>query len=563
MGLADIQLTSGMRKSIFSLKDIDAKVSTTQMRLATGKKVNSPLDNPTNFFAAKTHFARAEDLKNKKDLMAEAIKTGEAADSGIAAISSLIVTAKAIAMAAKMAKGSDRISLAAQYNQIVSQIDTLAGDSGYRGANLLKSDTLQIDFNESGTSTLSITGVDATSKGLGISEVRTLGSVQDTTLAAGLYYSMALKEDGSVVSWGYNHPSGVLNVPASAESDVISIASDGSFFASALKSDGSVVAWGSNVNGETTVPVAAQTDVIAIAEGLGHVIALRDDGMVVAWGDNNLGQTTVPLSAQSGVAEISAGTNYSLALKEDGSVVAWGNPAFGLTSVPSEAASGVVSIAAGGFHALALKSDGSVVAWGSNSDGQATVPAAARSGVVAIAAGSLFSLALKEDGSVVAWGDATDGKTTVPAAALSGVNAISAGEQHALALKSDGSVIAWGSDGYGEISLPPEAQSGVRLQKMSWALDAGISASERQLEGAISTLRADSVSLSANFSVIAVRQDFTQEMIATLTAGAENLTLADMNEEGAAMLMLEAREQLGITSLSFGSESAASVMKLF
>ncbi|MFZ2801196.1 MAG: flagellin, partial [Syntrophorhabdus sp.] len=59
------------------------------------------------------------------------------------------------------------------------------------------------------------------------------------------------------------------------------------------------------------------------------------------------------------------------------------------------------------------------------------------------------------------------------------------------------------------------------------------------------------------------RQDFTDKMIAILKVGGDNLTLADMNEEGANMLMLQTRQALGIQSLSMASQSAQQVLSLF
>jgi len=117
---------------------------------------------------------------------------------------------------------------------------------------------------------------------------------------------------------------------------------------------------------------------------------------VLAWGWNGEGQTTVPIAAQSGVTAIAAGGNYgnhTVALKNDGSVLAWGDNRSGQTTVPVAAQGGVVSIAAGGDHTVALKNDGTVVAWGSNGEGQTTVPADL-SGVTAIAAGGAHTVAL-------------------------------------------------------------------------------------------------------------------------------------------------------------------------
>ena len=69
--------------------------------------------------------------------------------------------------------------------------------------------------------------------------------------------------------------------------------------------------------------------------------------------------------------------------------------------------------------------------------------------------------------------------------------------------------------------------------------------------------------MSSNLSVVTVRQDFTEKMINTLEDGAVNLTIADMNEEGANMLMLQTRQALGTTSLSLASQAAQSVLRLF
>ena len=83
------------------------------------------------------------------------------------------------------------------------------------------------------------------------------------------------------------------------------------------------------------------------------------------------------------------------------------------------------------------------------------------------------------------------------------------------------------------------------------------------LNTAKATLRTTSGALSAGLSIIQARQDFTTQMVDTLTAGSDSLTLADMNEEGANMLMLQTRQSLGTTALSLSSQAAQSVLRLF
>jgi flagellin len=83
------------------------------------------------------------------------------------------------------------------------------------------------------------------------------------------------------------------------------------------------------------------------------------------------------------------------------------------------------------------------------------------------------------------------------------------------------------------------------------------------LEDAMNTLRTEAKTLGNNLSIITAREDFTSQMINTLGDGAAKLTEADMNEEGANMLMLQTRQALGTTSLSLASQAAQSVLRLF
>ena len=257
---------------------------------------------------------------------------------------------------------------------------------------------------------------------------------------------------GGVVAWGDNE-NGQTTVPVAAQSGVTGIAA-GYVHTAALKTDGTVVAWGNNSFGETAVPVDLN-GVVAIAGTRFHTAALKSNGTVRTWGYGT--ETTVPPGLND-VRAIAAGFAFTVALKNDGSVVAWGNNSHGQATVPAAALSGVIAIAANDLHALALKSDGSVIAWGNPANGRTTVPVAALTGVIAIAAGGNHSLALKSDGTVVAWGQSSEGQTTVPAG-LSGVVAIAAGDFNSAAIKSDGSVVAWGYPDFGVNTVPVAALS--------------------------------------------------------------------------------------------------------
>lgn len=164
-----ITLTAGMRQNLFSLQKTENLLEITQGRLATGKRVNSALDDPVAYFAALGHEQRASDLAARKDEMSEAIQTAKAAEKGIETINTLIAQAKALAQSAKSAEDdATKTSLVGDFDEILNQITYVANDSGYKGINLLggATETIVVEFDEEGDSSLTLTGFDATSSGL-------------------------------------------------------------------------------------------------------------------------------------------------------------------------------------------------------------------------------------------------------------------------------------------------------------------------------------------------------------------------------------------------------------
>jgi flagellin-like hook-associated protein FlgL len=154
----NITLTSGMRANLFSLQQTQTMMETTQTRLSTGKRVNSALDDPINFFAAQGHSQRAGDLAMRKDEMSEAIQTIKAADNGLSAITDMIASAKSLAQSALATNSTtERASLKGQYTEMLSQIATVADDSGYKGTNLLEDgQSIVVSFDEDGISKLTV-----------------------------------------------------------------------------------------------------------------------------------------------------------------------------------------------------------------------------------------------------------------------------------------------------------------------------------------------------------------------------------------------------------------------
>ena len=97
----------------------------------------------------------------------------------------------------------------------------------------------------------------------------------------------------------------------------------------------------------------------------------------------------------------------------------------------------------------------------------------------------------------------------------------------------------------------------------AWVANTDIDDAVEDLDAALTSLRGSTSTLSSNLAIVNARQEFTTNMVNTLTGGADNLTLADMNEEGANMLMLQTRQALSTTALSMSAQAAQSVLRLF
>src|SRR5450755_2488015 len=94
--MSGIVLSSSVRQNLLSLQSTADLLSTTQNRLATGKKVNSALDNPSSFFTSQSLNNRASDLGTLLDSIGQAVQTLTAADQGITSLTSLVQSAKSL-----------------------------------------------------------------------------------------------------------------------------------------------------------------------------------------------------------------------------------------------------------------------------------------------------------------------------------------------------------------------------------------------------------------------------------------------------------------------------------
>ncbi len=580
MALNDVSLTAGMRSNLISLQNTTTLLDRTQSRLSTGKKVITALDNPTNFFAAQSHTQRSADLTNRKDAMGEAIQGVRAANDGITGITALIEAARGLTQSARSADRSGRDNLTAQFNTMLSQITQLAGDSGYKGKNFLKADSLQVLFNENGGSFLTIQGFSATATGLTVNAVTvgtsdTVKAGLSTTQSSGLVQAavgihkatLASVTSPSNVATGYFYGNtgslvgGALS--GTAVTYTIDVTGTARFNATGVSYSGSALGTGFAI---TTVYFNGHTGVGAqVVTGTGGVASIAFSGGDVAAADASWNSgTAVSVSFDIYVAGHAAGTSNLpsaniTVFNLSGTDVASGAM---VNTITTGAATGV---AGGNFQSgVAVYIDNKFVAdpatqfWFSGTNLIFTGAAAPGSGSVTYNYNTGFTVTsgVNQTQTSVFTGITLGAGQTITAVKVAGVDVT-----NSVTISSNQMTFATGSEpAHGSAVTYTVTTAGATG---GWASDAGIDTSVNQLDAALGTLRTQTAALASNLSVVDIRQTFTSQLVNDLLKGADNLTLADTNEEGANMLMLQTRQQLSTTSLKMASDAAQAVLRLF
>lgn len=320
-------------------------------------------------------------------------------------------------------------------------------------------------------------------------------------VAAGESHSLAVKSDGSLWAWGWNHCGQLGDGTTTTRPgpvyvmDGVAAVAAGKCHTLALKTDGSLWAWGLNQQGQIgdgtqaqrLRPVRVMTGVTAVAAGLYQTLALKTDGSLWGWGRNDLGQIgdgtainrLLPVYVMDGVSAVAAGMFHTLALQTSGSLWTWGFNGEGQLGdgtqtsrrSPVRVLTGVAAVSVSGNSSFAIKTDATLWGWGRNErgeigDGTVTtrlLPVSVISGVNAVAGGggaySVCTFAIKTDGSLLGWGwndygQVGDGTTITrvsPAYVMTGVAAVASGGEHSIAMKTDGSFWAWGYNGSGQV----------------------------------------------------------------------------------------------------------------
>jgi flagellin len=485
---SNITLSASVRQNLLSLQSTAQLMSMTQNRLATGKKVNSALDNPTNFFTSQSLSNRASDLNSLLDSIGQAQQTLKAADTGISSLTKLVESAKSIAKQAQSAAApATTYSLGVTGNAAIADDEQVATGSvgSITGASTLASlgiaDGATITITD-GTNTVTHTVTTAATE-----------DVDDviTTLNGGAAeWTVAVNGSGNLEVTG-NNPANALTISGTGAASAFGTTTTSSLTNATIGA----------LSGTLTVQVGSAT-AQTIQFGSGNVETRAD--LVAA-----LGNLTGVTASIDGSDQIS------------------------ITSTSAD------DITIGGTDAASFFAGANV---GANTP-TATVgtPSTTRSNLQSQYNEILTQIdALARDAS------------------YNGINL----------LNGDNLKVVFNEDGTSSQTI-----TGVDFTSGGLGLSA-LSASEFQsngsidsvignIDGALSSLRSQAAKFGSNLTTVQTRQDFTKNMINTLTTGADALVLADTNEEGANLLALQTRQQLSTTALSLSAQADQAVLRLF
>ncbi|MGA7999061.1 MAG: flagellin [Bradyrhizobium sp.] len=507
--MTGIVLSASVRQNLLSLQSTASLLATTQNDLATGNKVNSALDNPTEYFTAQGLTNRASDINNLLDGIGNGVQILQAANTGITSLQSLVASAQSIA------------------NQV------LQSPVGYSA--------------KSSVTSTAITGATATNL-LGPGSNNTVtgtaiaGATATTTklsaLTTAITTSDSLTIDGKTISFTN---SGGNTVTANGGSLDLTNATVGDLLAAVDTITGATVA---STLGATKLTLSTGTTTpLVIGGNAGTLTALGLTAGTTQITPPALSGQTLTIGATGGGTATSitfgTGAGQVSTLNELNAALAANNLQAGIDTTgkitivtTNDAASSTIGTVGG----TATVFSGTAAAPVADPNSQAT-----RASLVA-----QYNNVLQQI------------NTTAQDSSFNGVNL----------LNGDTLKLTFNETGKSTLSITGVTFNiaGLGLSTLAAGTDfLDNSSANKQLTAlttASTTLRSEASALGSNLSIVQIRQDFSKNLINVLQTGASNLTLADTNEEAANSQALSTRQSIAVSALALANQSQQSVLQL-
>jgi flagellin len=519
--MSGIVLTASVRQNLLALQSTASLLAKTQNNLATGNKVNSALDNPTEFFTAQALNNRAGDIANLLDGISNGVQVLQAANTGLTSLSALVASAQSIAhQVLQSPTGYDTKS------NVTSAVIT-----GATANNLLGNNTNAV-----------VTGTPVNN---------------DNTTAAAITLSTLLS--GTASSTSNDLSSGITT------GDTLTVDGVAFTFVAGSVSAGTNIGIGDSVSHllqaiDTVTGASTASTVVGgkieISTGINQSLTLA--GTALAKLGLTAGTTSVGPPQLSGetlsIAATAGGTATNITFGTGASQISTLNQLNAALAANNLQA----SIDTSGRINIITSNDAASSTIGSIT-GTATAASQAFNGLVAPApvadpnSQATRANLVNQYNNVLA-----QINTTAQDASFNGINL----------LNGDTLKLVFNETGRSTLNIQGVTfnATGLGLSNLVVGTDFLDSNSANkvltQLDSASTTLRSESSALGSNLSIVQIRQDFNKNLINVLQTGASNLTLADTNEEAANSQALSTRQSIAVSALALANQSQASVLQL-
>jgi flagellin-like hook-associated protein FlgL len=532
--MSGIVLSAAVRQNLLSLQSTASLLATTQNDLATGNKVNSALDNPTNFFTAQGLNNRASDIGNLLDSIGNGVQVLQAANTGITSLQKLVDSAKSIA--------NQVLQSPVGYSAKSSFTSTAI--AGATANNLLGNNT-------NATFTGAVVNNDNTTAAPITTATQLVGTAGATSndLGTAITTGSTLKVDGKTITFSTSQ----TNLTSDGQGDfTIGIGAG-----STLKvSD--VLATIDNITG-ATVPSTVNSGALVLSTGTTQNLVISGTGnALTALGLGTGGTTSVGPSPLSGLTLTIGATGGGTGT----------NITFGTGAGQVSTLNQLNTVLANNNLQASIDTTGKITITTTNDSASSTIGAIGGS---AAASGQPFNNLTAAAPVADPSSQATRANlvaqynnvlaqinTTAQDASFNGINL----------LNGDTLKLVFNETGKSTLSITGVTfnATGLGLSNLAAGIDFLDSASANNaltaLNAASTTLRSEASALGSNLSIVQIRQDFNKNLINVLQTGSSNLTLADANEEAANSQALSTRQSIAVSALALANQSQASVLQL-
>jgi flagellin len=523
--MSGIVLSASVRQNLLSLQSTATLLATTQNDLATGNKVNSALDNPTNFFTSQGLNNRASDINNLLDGIGNGVQVLQAANTGITSLQSLVASAQSIANQVLQAPAGyttkSNVTTAAITGATANDLLAYTSAAATAGTAAVNSDTATTV-----TGATKLSGGTTSTDGLG-----TALTAASTLTVNGKTITFSTSSATSTSATG-----GVINLTTGTVQDVLNAID--------------------KVTGTFGTGNASTITAGAITLSTGTTSDLSVSGTALA----SLGLTT-PVTQTRGGGTL-GGQALTIAATIPGVTTAT-NITFGTGNGQISTLNGLNAALAANDLQASISTSGAINIVTTNNAASATIGAisggATFTGLTGAAPVADPNSQATRASLVAQYNNVLQQiNTTSQDSSFNGINLLNGDTLNLTFDETGASKLAITGVTFNTAGLNLSTLTGGKDFLDNNSANTALTA----LTNASTSLRSEASALGSNLSIVQIRQDFNKNLINVLQTGSSNLTLADTNQEAANSQALSTRQSIAVSALALANQSQQSVLQL-